>query len=250
MQLSIFQGKAWTGTSTSNEYYLHQFDPSQPDLNYKNDELIKKMEVNPTIYVTTQKFIISFKGTLEYWLDKGVSGFRMTAVPYLFENDDGFPDEPPSNHLPEDKDTWKSLKHIYTSNLQETYNLIYKWRNLLDIYTAKHGGNERQTINLIDISNSIYYKFSLFRILITDANTDIQNAMYYYGTEDNKGAHFTCNYQLMEGVDGSSNANDFAARINEWADLIPARFTSNWAVKIFGYHNLLSKCLLLVGKSR
>lgn len=79
---------------------------------------------------------------LEFWLDKGVDGFRMDAVPYLIE-DERFLDEPPSNNVEAKKNEWKSLKHIYTSDVQGTFDVIYDWRYFLDTYNAAKGGDER-----------------------------------------------------------------------------------------------------------
>lgn len=140
----------------------------------------------------------------------------MTGVPHLFEVQD-FPNEPVSNDPEAKEGDWNSLRHVYTSDLPRTFDLIYHWRNLLDVYTAEHGGTER--------------------IMVTEAYTDIYNTMYYYGNKNKEGAHLTLNFQLIEKVNGSSNANDFAAKINEWVDLLPEGLTSNWVVRITGYHH-------------
>ncbi|WP_114780615.1 maltose alpha-D-glucosyltransferase [Botryobacter ruber] len=60
----------WTWDPVAGQYYWHRFFSHQPDLNYDNPKVQQEV----------------FK-MLEYWLDLGVDGFRLDAVPYLFERD-------------------------------------------------------------------------------------------------------------------------------------------------------------------
>lgn len=76
-----------------------------------------------------------------FWLDKGVDGFRVDAVPYLFE-DEEFKDEPPSGNDVDEND-YEYLKHVYTSDQPETFDMIYQFRTLVDQYTDEHGGDSR-----------------------------------------------------------------------------------------------------------
>ena len=60
----------WTWDDTAKAYYLHRFFSYQPDLNYDNPEVREAMfEV------------------VRFWLDIGLDGFRLDAVPYLYERD-------------------------------------------------------------------------------------------------------------------------------------------------------------------
>lgn len=54
---------AWSLDSSSNQYYLHLFLKEQPDLNWYNQAVVTAMLDN-----------------MKFWLDKGVSGFRLDAV--------------------------------------------------------------------------------------------------------------------------------------------------------------------------
>jgi maltose alpha-D-glucosyltransferase / alpha-amylase len=60
----------WTWDPVANAYYWHRFFRHQPDLNYDNpavlDEVLK---------------------VIDFWLDLGVDGFRLDAVPYLVERE-------------------------------------------------------------------------------------------------------------------------------------------------------------------
>ncbi|MDW7661984.1 MAG: alpha-glucosidase, partial [Bacillota bacterium] len=60
---SIFLGSAWELNETTQEYYLHMFAKSQPDLNWHNPEL------RSTIYKM-----------INWWIDKGIGGFRLDVI--------------------------------------------------------------------------------------------------------------------------------------------------------------------------
>lgn len=63
---SFFGGKAWSYNKDTDDYYLHLFAPSQPDLNWENEEVKKE-----------------FKDVLRFWLDLGVDGFRLDVINIL-----------------------------------------------------------------------------------------------------------------------------------------------------------------------
>jgi maltose alpha-D-glucosyltransferase/alpha-amylase len=60
----------WTWDPVAGQYYWHRFFSHQPDLNYRNPEV--------------QQAILD---ALRFWLDLGIDGFRLDAVPYLYEED-------------------------------------------------------------------------------------------------------------------------------------------------------------------
>jgi oligo-1,6-glucosidase len=65
---SIFdeEANAWRYDSTTKSYYLHYFSRKQPDLNWENPALRNEMY-----------------DIMKFWLDKGVSGFRLDAFPFM-----------------------------------------------------------------------------------------------------------------------------------------------------------------------
>jgi alpha-glucosidase len=113
--LSHFGGPAWTFDEKTGQYYLHQFVKQQPDLNYRNPDVLKAM-----------------LDSMRFWLDRGVDGFRVDVIGLMMK-DPEFRDEPPNP-------TWDgvapfgSLKHIYTADLPEVHELIREMRIVLDSY--------------------------------------------------------------------------------------------------------------------
>ena len=91
----MFRGSAWEWSEARQQFYYHAFTKEQPDLNYWNPAIIQEM-----------------KDILKFWTDKGVDGFRMDAVPWLFEDPD-FKDEPLSGWS-NDPEDYLYLYHIYT----------------------------------------------------------------------------------------------------------------------------------------
>ncbi|MDQ4148883.1 MAG: alpha-amylase family glycosyl hydrolase, partial [Actinomycetota bacterium] len=91
----------WTWDQPRQQYYWHRFFSHQPDLNYRNPEVQDAMF-----------------NVVKFWLDVGLDGFRLDAVPYLFERD-GTNGE----NLPE--------THDYLKQLRKQVDAIYPGRVLL-----------------------------------------------------------------------------------------------------------------------
>jgi len=87
-----FETSNWTFDPVANAYYWHRFYSHQPDLNYDSE------------YV--QKAIL---GVIDYWMELGVDGMRLDAVPYLYEQDD-----------------------TNCENLPKTYEFLRKVRSYID----------------------------------------------------------------------------------------------------------------------
>ncbi len=73
---SIFKGSAWEKCSATNEYYMHLFSKKQPDLNWENQEVRNEL----------------YK-IINWWLDKGIDGFRVDAISHIKKEPD-FPNLP------------------------------------------------------------------------------------------------------------------------------------------------------------
>ena len=76
-----FEPSNWTWDATANAYYWHRFYSHQPDLNFDSPNVRKAI----------------FRA-LDFWLRLGVDGFRLDAVPYLFERDGTSCENLPETH--------------------------------------------------------------------------------------------------------------------------------------------------------
>ncbi|HEY1696999.1 MAG TPA: maltose alpha-D-glucosyltransferase [Polyangiaceae bacterium] len=65
-----FEQSNWSWDRVANAYYWHRFYGHQPDLNFEN--------------AAVQEALLA---TVDFWLDKGVDGLRLDAVPYLYEEE-------------------------------------------------------------------------------------------------------------------------------------------------------------------
>jgi alpha-glucosidase len=111
---SWFGHSAWTYDATTKQYYYHYFYSQQPDLNWRNPQVHKAME-----------------DVLRFWLERGVSGFRIDAVSRLFE-DPGLHDDPylPGYNVYGDR----NIEHKYTDNYPEVNDVLKELRRVVDKY--------------------------------------------------------------------------------------------------------------------
>ena len=91
----------WTWDPIAGAYYWHRFFAHQPDLNFENPEV--------------QEAILN---VLRFWLDLGIDGFRLDAVPYLYEREGTN-----CENLPE--------THEYLRRLRAEVDAVYPDRVLL-----------------------------------------------------------------------------------------------------------------------
>uniref|UniRef100_A0A1Q3FRQ2 alpha-glucosidase n=1 Tax=Culex tarsalis TaxID=7177 RepID=A0A1Q3FRQ2_CULTA len=192
-----FRGSAWQWSEKRQQFYLHQFHRKQPDLNYRNPAVVEEM-----------------KNVLRFWLGKGVDGFRIDAVPWLFE-DEQLRDEPPSGSSPDDPLRPEYLNHIYTLDLPETVDMVYQWREVLDTYQKDHGGDTR--------------------VLMTEAWSALPIVATYFNDSNGRmGSQIPFNFQLILRLDQSSKASDFKTVIDSWLDTVPTGHAPNW---VLGNHD-------------
>ena len=101
---SVFGGSAWTRDERSGEWYLHLFDSSQPDLNWRN----------PQVHA-------AFHDVLRFWFDRGVDGFRIDVAHALYK-DEQLRDDPAQD----------GRSHAWDQ--PETVELWREWRAVADAY--------------------------------------------------------------------------------------------------------------------
>jgi alpha-glucosidase len=111
---SWFGHSAWQWDSKTRQYYYHYFYVQQPDLNWRNPDVHKAMD-----------------GVLDFWMRKGVAGFRIDAVSRLFE-DPQMRDDPYSPGMNAYGD--RNIKHLYTDDLPEVHDVLKEVRRVVDKY--------------------------------------------------------------------------------------------------------------------
>lgn len=71
----------WTWDPVAGQYFWHRFYSHQPDLNFDNPQVIKAV-----------------LAVMRYWLDMGIDGLRLDAIPYLIERDGTNNENLPETH--------------------------------------------------------------------------------------------------------------------------------------------------------
>jgi alpha-glucosidase len=109
---SIFGGSAWTQVADGS-WYLHLFDPSQPDLNWEHPDVRSE-----------------FEQVLRFWLDRGVDGFRVDVAHGMIKAD-GLPDVGPT---PGRQVTMLGRARLPYFDQDGVHEIYRSWRPILDSY--------------------------------------------------------------------------------------------------------------------
>ncbi len=120
--LSIFGGVAWEWDPRRCQYYLHNFLKSQPDLNFHNPEV--------------QNEILA---EVEFWLNKGVDGFRLDAINFCFHDKElrKNPSKPEAERKGRGFTTdnpYAYQRHLYDNTRPENLEFLQRLRRLIDRY--------------------------------------------------------------------------------------------------------------------
>ena len=128
---SAFGGPAWTRVTEADgrpgQWYLHLFDASQPDWNWRNPRV-------PAF----------FEQVIRFWLDRGAAGLRVDVANGLYKDAD-LPDTAPAGSTAADRDPC-----YHRPELQELYR---SWRALLDSYPATGFPGQRTAIGEVWYGN-------------------------------------------------------------------------------------------------
>ena len=120
--LSIFGGGAWQWEPRRQQYYLHNFLTSQPDLNFHNEAVRKAVLDN-----------------VKFWLDLGVDGFRLDAINFCYH--DKLLRDNPAKALEDrqgrgfsDDNPYAFQYHYYNNTQPENIEFMEDIRALMDEY--------------------------------------------------------------------------------------------------------------------
>ena len=112
---SIFGGPAWTQVA-DGQWYLHLFDPAQPDLNWENPEVRAE-----------------FLDILRFWLDRGVDGFRIDVAHGMIKAD-GLPDV--GRRGTAARSSCSASEPLPYFDQDGVHDIYREWRPILDSYGA------------------------------------------------------------------------------------------------------------------
>ena len=113
---SIFGGSSWEWVPAIHQFYYHRFYKQQPDLNWNNPAVEKAMF-----------------DSMRFWLDRGVAGFRLDAIPSLFE-DPQLRNEQATGGTNAQGDP--NLEDTYVDNLPEVHGTIRRMRAMANSYSG------------------------------------------------------------------------------------------------------------------
>jgi len=122
--LSIFGGGAWQWEPRRQQYYLHNFLTSQPDLNFHNPAVREAVLAN-----------------IEFWLQKGVDGFRLDAINFCY-HDKLLRDNPAKAKADRqgrgfsEDNPYAFQYHYYNNTQPENIAFMREIRALMDKYPA------------------------------------------------------------------------------------------------------------------
>jgi alpha-glucosidase len=114
--VGCFGGPAWTWDEITGQYYLHNFLPEQPDLNWWSPDVRSE-----------------FDDILRFWWDRGIAGFRIDVCNMIIK-DALLRDNPPATA--DDPFLWQMFgqQPKYTSNRPEVHDILRHWRQVADGY--------------------------------------------------------------------------------------------------------------------
>ena len=183
---SEFGGSAWTRDEVTGQYYYHAFLAEQPDLNWRNPDVVRAM-----------------LAVLEFWLERGVDGFRVDAIHHLYESE-SFADNPINPDWEAGTPPAYQLLRVNTVDLPEVHEAIAAIRRLADRYAD--------------------------RVLIGEAYLPIERLVTYYGGALD-GFHLPFNFHLIS-TPWTSQA--IANLVSDYEAKLPEGGWPNW---VLGNHD-------------
>ncbi len=112
-----FGGPAWTLDAASGQYYLHNFLPQQPDLNWWSDGVRH-----------------AFDDIVRFWWDRGVAGFRIDVCNMMIK-DAELRDNPPATEDDPFIMQMFGQRPVYNGNRPEAHDILRRWRTISGEYS-------------------------------------------------------------------------------------------------------------------
>jgi alpha-glucosidase len=113
---SIFGGPAWHFDEASGQYFLHNFEAAQPDLNWWNEDVRRE-----------------FDDIVRFWWDRGVAGFRIDVCNMMIK-DKELRDNPPATEDDPLDQQFMGQRAVYNTDRPEAHDILKRWRVIADTY--------------------------------------------------------------------------------------------------------------------
>jgi alpha-glucosidase len=114
--VSSFGGSAWEYDEPSGQYFLHNFEVEQPDLDWWNDDVRRE-----------------FDQIVRFWWDRGVAGFRIDVCNGIVK-DKELRDNPPATEDDPIEQQFMGVRPVYNTNRPEAHDVLRRWRAIADSY--------------------------------------------------------------------------------------------------------------------
>ena len=181
-------GSAWEWDEKTGQYYLYTFQEEQPDLNWHNPEVWEAMY-----------------DVMRFWLDRGVAGFRIDALPHVAK-DERLRNNPQNPNWRPGDPVWKRQLRVYSEDRPEIMEIVKEMRSVADEYDGD-------------------------RVLIGEIYLPLERLMEYYGAEGD-GLHMPFNFGLLEVPDWNPEAA--GSLIEAYEAALPESAWPNW---VLGNHD-------------
>ncbi|MDP3263294.1 MAG: alpha-amylase family glycosyl hydrolase [Tabrizicola sp.] len=122
--LSVFGGSAWEWDGRREQYVLHNFLTSQPDLNLHHEPV--------------QEALLD---VARFWLKRGVDGFRLDTINFYFadkylRDNPSLPKELRNDSIAPSVNPYNHQLHLFSKNQPENLEFLRKFRAVLNPYNA------------------------------------------------------------------------------------------------------------------
>jgi alpha-glucosidase len=114
--MSNFGGPAWRLDEASGQYYLHNFEAEQPDLDWWNEDVRN-----------------AFDDILRFWWDRGVAGFRIDVCNGMIK-DEELRDNPPATEDDPIDQQFMGVRSVYNTDRPEAHDILRRWRAVAGTY--------------------------------------------------------------------------------------------------------------------
>jgi alpha-glucosidase len=188
--LGAFGGSAWEWDENTGQYYLHSYLKEQPDLNWRNPGVVQAM-----------------LDVLRFWLDRGVSGFRVDSIAHLMK-DTEFRDNPVNPDWDPATGPYFRYLPVHCRDHPDTAAVIRRIRQIIDEYEDC--------------------------VLIGEAYLSLERTVAYYGA----GVHLPFNFAL---ITSPWNALEVHRIIRTYESLLGPDQWPNWVLGNHDRHRIATR---------